>query len=853
MKNFDFKKLVPHIIAIAIFAVVAMVYCKPALQGKVLNQHDTQGWKGMAQQSFEVKEKTGKFPLWTNSMFGGMPAFQIAMENSSKITYGIEYLRQAISLWLPEPAVYFFLASLCFYILCLVLGANPWVAVFGGLSYAYSTYNPIIVSVGHNTKMMSLAYAPMVIAGLMLLFQKKYVLGFLITSLFAAFTIGQSHLQVVYYLMIIALCIAVAALFRAIKEKDILSWAKASVSGLAAGLIGLGVCAAIILPTYDYSKETMRGGASQLTLNASDSMGNKTKGGLDKDYALRWSIGHMETFTFMVPGLYGGSNGGNEHNASSSKMVEKFTEIGVPEENAIGAVNSYSYWGSMSSMSETTSGPVYLGAIICFLFIIGLFYVNSWHKWWVLAASIIGILLAWGSNFMAFNAFLLDYLPFYSKFRAPSMALVIPQFCIPVFAVLTLSKLVTETGFDAVYKKLQRGAIAAIAVVAIIAAFWIAADYTGKADKDIKKQFVENFSRTQPGQQPNPQALQQAEELSKDLMTALRSDRKSKAGGDLLRTLLLFAAAGSILWLMLKKKMSTMAATIALTVISLIELINVDQRYLNHDSYKEADEVTGMFIPTAADQQILQDPDHAHFRVFNQTSNFTNESLTSYHHNSVGGYSPAKLGLYQDLIEHQISKGNMGVLNMLNTKYFIGNTPDGRTVAQQNPGAFGPCWLVKGIKFVNTANEEMLALDSTNVRDTAILNNSFKNSVKQLPVYDSSASIKITERQNDRITYASSATTPQFAVFSEIYYNRGWDAYIDGKKTDYAKVNYLLRGIELPAGRHTVEFRFEPKAYYTGNTITFWSAILIYLALLATIVLSFKKNKEPQQQALQDI
>ena len=847
--NFDFKKIIPHVIAVVIFALVAIIYCKPSLQGKVLNQHDTQGWKGMAQQSFEVREKTGKYPLWTNSMFGGMPAYQIAMEGSSKISTGIEVMRKAISLWLPEPAVFFFLASLCFYILCIVLGANPWVAIFGGLSYAYSTYNPVIVSVGHNTKMMSIAYAPMVIAGLMLLYRKKYLPGFLIIALFGAFTIGQSHLQVVYYLMIIAACIAVAALIKAVKEKDVLSWAKSSALGLVAGLIGLGACAAVILPTYDYSKETMRGGVSQLSLNASDSLGNKTKGGLDKDYALKWSVGQMETFTFMVPGLYGGSNGGNEHSASSSKMVEKFGEIGVPEENAIGATNGYSYWGSMSSLNETTSGPVYLGAIICFLFIIGLFYLNSWHKWWVLAASIIGILLAWGSNFMAFNSFMLDHLPFYSKFRAPSMALVIPQFCIPVLAVLTLSKLVTETSFDEAYKKLKRGTIAATVVLAIIAAFWFAADYTGKSDKDIKQEFVSSFSRTQPGQQPNPQALAQAEEMSKDLMTALRADRKSEAGGDLLRTFLLFAAAGVIIWLLLKKKLSPLVATIVLTVISLFDLINIDKRYLNSDDFKEAEEVTGIFTPTAADQQILQDPDHANFRVFNQTQNFTSESLTSYHHNSIGGYSPAKLGLYQDLIEHQIGKGNMGVLNMLNTKYFIGNTQDGRTIAQQNPGAFGPCWLVKGIKFVNSPNAEMLALDSTNVRDTAILNDTFKAVVKQQPVYDSSASIKITERQNDKITYASNAATPQFAVFSEIYYDRGWDAYIDGKKTNYVKVDYLLRGIELPAGKHTVEFRFEPKSYYTGNTITFWCAILIYLTLIATIILSFKKNKASQQQA----
>jgi hypothetical protein len=842
MKKFNFKKLVPHIIAVAVFALVAIVFCKPSLEGKVLNQHDAQGWKGMAQQSFEVKEKTGKLPLWTNSMFGGMPAYQIASEPVSKIGTGLEVIISTFSLGLPEPMSFFFLASLFFYILCIVLGTNPWVAIFGGLAYAYSTYNPIIISAGHNTKMMSIAYAPMVIAGLMLLFQKKYLVGFLITALFATFIISQSHLQVVYYLLIIAACITISFLINAYKEKELLHGLKASALGLGAGLIGLGACAASIIPTYDYSKETMRGGISQLTLNSDDSSANKTKGGLDKDYALRWSVGKMETFTLLVPGLYGGSNGGNEHSASS-KMVEKFVEIGVPEENALGAANSYSYWGSMSSSSETTSGPVYLGAIICFLFIVGLFYLKTWHKWWIIAAGIIGILLAWGSNFMALNSLLLDYLPFYNKFRAPSMALIIPQFCIPVLATLTLSKMVNETDFASAYKKLIRGVIAATAVLALVGAFWFTADYTGKADKDIKNEFVQNFSRTQPGQQPNPQALQQAEQMSKDLMSALRDDRKNEAGSDLLRTLLFIVIAGFIMWLMLKKKLTPIVATFALTLLSLFDLISVDKRYLGYDNFREAEEVSGAFTPSPADLQILQDPDHANFRVFNQTGSFSQESVTSYHHNSIGGYSPAKLGLYQDLIEHQIAKGNMGVFNMLNTKYFITQDEKGRPVAQQNAGAYGPCWLVKGIKFVNSPNNEMLALDSTNLRDTAVVNESFKTSIKQLPQYDSTASIKISDRQNDKITYAFNAATPQFAVLSEIYYNRGWNAYIDGQKTYYAKVNYALRGIALPAGKHTVEFKFEPNAYYTGNTISFWCTILIYLTIIATLIFWFKKNK----------
>lgn len=833
----DFKKLVPHIIAIAIFALVAMMYCNPSLNGKVLNQHDTQGWKGMAQQSFEVKEKTGSFPLWTNSMFGGMPTYQIAMGGTSNIGAGIEVVRNAFSLWLPEPMSFFFIASLCFYILCIVLGANPWVSIFGGLAYAYSTYNPIIVSVGHNTKMMSLAYAPMIIAGLQLLFKRKYMVGFLITALFAAFTIGQSHLQVVYYLFIIAGCITVAFFINAYKEKNMLHGLKASALALAAGLLGLAVCAGSIMPTYDYAKETMRGGKSQLTLNASDSSTNKTRGGLDKDYALRWSLGKMETFTFLVPGLYGGSNGGNEHTANS-KTVEKFGEVGVPEENALGALNGYSYWGAMSSLSETTSGPVYLGAIVCLLFILGLFYVNSWHKWWIITASVIGIFLAWGNNFMAFNSFMLDYLPFYNKFRAPSMALVIPQICIPILAVLTLSKLVNETDYEAAFKKLRNGAIAAAAVLVLLGAFWAMADYTGKGDADIKKGFVENFSRGQNGQQD----VAQGESLAKEIMTAIRSDRKHEAGMDLLRTFLFMAAAVALIALVVNKKISPLVATVALTILSLVDIIGVDKRYLNYDDFREKEEVTDAFTPTAADIQIKNDPDHANFRVFNQSGNFTNESVTSYHHNSIGGYHPAKLGLYQDLIENQIGKGNMGVLNMLNTKYFIGQAQNGQPIAQINPGAYGPCWLVKGIKFVNSVNNEMLALDSTNLRDTAVVNESFKARIKQLPVADSLASIKISDRQNDKITYAFNASTPQFAVLSEIYYNRGWNAYVDGQKADYVKTNYALRGIALPTGKHTVEFRFEPTAYKTGNAISFWGVVLIYLILAVALFLLFKKK-----------
>lgn len=845
MKGTWFKKLLPHFIAVAVFAIVAIVYCKPVLQGKVLNQHDSQGWKGMAQQSFEVKEKTGHFPLWTNSMFAGMPAYQIAMEGTSNIGAGISFISKAYSLWLPEPISYFFIAGLSFYILCIILGLNPWVGILGGLAYAYSTYNPIIVSVGHNTKMMSIAYAPVVIAGVLLLFNKKYIAGLLITAFFSSVLIGQNHLQIVYYLILIIGALSIGFLIKSFKEKQIGSGIIALALAAIGGFIGLGINASLIMPTYDYAKETMRGGVSQLTLSESDKASNKSKGGLDKDYALRWSAGKMETFTFMVPGLFGGSNGGNEHSVNA-KFVEKLAAVGVPEENAVNMLNAYSYWGNMSSLNETTSGPVYLGVIICFLFIIGLFYLDSWLKWPLVAASLLGIVLAWGNSFMGFNAFMLDYLPFYNKFRAPSMAFVIPQICIPVLAALTLDKILKEANYTEAFKKLKKGIIASIAALAIIAGFWLSADYSGKGDADIKTNFEHSFTQSASGQPVSPQMQQQALSMAKDLMTALREDRKSETGSDLFRSIIFMVLAAGVLWFALKKKINITVAAITLTVLCLIDLMGVDTRYLNSTDFMDKEEVSNLFTPSAADEQIMKDPDHANFRVFNQSGNFTNESVTSYHHNSIGGYHPAKLGLYQDLIEHQITKGNVNVFNMLNTKYIITQGANGQPIAQINANAYGTCWLVKGIKWVKTPNEEMLALDSTNLRDTAVINESYKSSIPAAPQTDSTTSIKLISRENDAIKYESNAATAQFAVFSEIYYNRGWDAFIDGKKTNYAKVNYVLRGIALPAGKHIIEFIFEPRAYYTGNTISFWCALLVYLLLAAGLFFLLKKSKGSQ-------
>ncbi len=843
MKNINFKKILPHLIAVIIFLLVAVIYCKPALQGKVVIQHDTQGWRGMAQQSMKFKDQHGYYPLWTNSMFSGMPAYQIALDSRTKISVG--YLSKILTLGLPIPVSFFFLACICFYFLCVVAGANPWLGIMGGLAYAYSTFDPIIIAVGHNTQMMSIGYAPAVIAGLLLLFQKRYWVGFAVTALFSSFLIGENHVQIVYYTLIIAFILTVAYFIKSYQEKQVSIAVKSMLLGLLAGIIGLACNAVSMMPTYEYAKESMRGGRSELTI-ADTSV--KTKGGLDKDYAFRYSLGFGETFVFMVPGLYGGSNGGNEYSAPT-KFTEKFSEMGVPEEQAIQYENGYSYWGDQ----PLTSGPVYLGAIVCLLFIFGMVYLKSWYKWWLLAASIIGLLLAYGANLKGFNYFLFDYLPFYNKFRAPTMALFIPQLCFPLVGVLATNKLINHRD-DTIdlFKKLKLTAIISGIIIVLLAGFYLTASFSGPSDKNLKDNIQQNVLQQVPqGQQAPPQLLQQAQELSRGVISALQSDRKGLMGSDLLRTVILMALTLLVIGLFVKKKVSSTILFASLIILTGFDLLGVANRYLNSEKFGEDTDFESVFIPTEADQQILKDPDHDNFRVFNQTVDVFNDASTSYHHNSVGGYHPAKLDLYNDIITYQLSKGNMEVFNMLNTKYFITQNPQtGKPMAQLNSGAFGNCWLVSGIKFVETANEEMAALDHTDLKDTAVVENKFKTQIKQAPQRDSTASIKLKENVNDKIIYTFQSSTPQFAVFSEIYYPLGWNVFIDGKEADYVKTDYALRGMYIPAGNHEIEFQFTPKSFTTGRMISIISNLLVMIILIGTIIYYVRKRNKPDAHLL---
>jgi hypothetical protein len=835
MKSTWFKKAVPHLLAIVLFLLISIIYCQPAIQGKVLEQHDIVGWKGMAQQSFEFKEKYGHFPLWTNSLFGGMPAFAIAYDGPPVQTI---LLQPVITLGLPVPISFFFLACICFYFLCLVVRVNPYIGAMAAIAYAWSTFNPIIIAVGHNTQMMAIAYAPAVIGSLLLIYQRKYLTGSALLALFFGLQISTQHVQVVYYTSILMGFLTLGYIVNSIRSKESGKLFPALGFALAAALIGLCTYAVTWMPLQEYAKDTMRGGKSELSVADSS---NTSKGGLNKDYAFFYgSYGLAETFTIISPGIYGGGSAAKSFKAGKSAFADKLSEAGVPEETALQFANGYAYWGSQPGHA----GPVYVGAIICFLLIAALVFVGSWQKWWLLAATVLAVFLSWGKNFSTLNYFIFDYLPLYNKFRAPSMSLVMLQLVFPLLGAMGLQAIVSSKANAAeIWKKFKTVLYITGGVFALLLLFYATADFISPNDPGLKEQLTNMMLNGAQGN-ANPQLQQQATEFGKTVVRSLQNDRKGLFIGDLIRSIVLVALAIGLVVGYLKAKINQQVVLIGLLVLSSFDLLGVAARYLNADNYVDKDVFESSFTPNAADLEILKDT-RKPFRVFDQTDNqgpFSG-SRASYFHNSVGGYSPAKLSIYNDLIEKQLAKGNMNVMNMLNTRYFISANPaNNQAVAQINPAALGAVWLVKGIKFVKNADEEMLALDSTNLKDTAVVQAKYATSA-MAPQYDSAAVIQWVENLNDKIVYKTTAGKNQFAVFSEIYYDKGWNAYLDGKATTYVKVNYVLRGMNIPAGSHTIEFRFEPIAVGKSRLITTVSALIVFVLLALAGFMAWRGRK----------
>ena len=849
MKNISFKQVLPHLVAVATFLLLSVILTKPALEGKAVQQSDVIQWKAMAQQSFEFKEKYGHFPKWTNSMMSGMPTFQIALGPKDPMNIHLGYVHDILTMGFPKPVFYLFIAALCFYLLCIVIGLNPWVSIFGGIAYAYCSYDPVLIAGGHDTKLLSMAYAPAVLAGIQMIFKRKYWLGSALLLVSGILLLWQLHQQIVYYTLLMAVFMTIPFIIKCFKEKAIKHLAMSAALCVVIGAIMLGTIAMIYWPTYEFSKETMRGGRSELTQKDKK---NETKGGLDKDYAFQWSYGKAETMTMLVPNAFGGSS--SEGLGENSKAIEVLQENAATLPQGFAqqvAQSSPLYWGELLS----TQGTVYMGAIVCLLFLFGAFLSKNEHKWWLVAITLFGIILAWGKNFEAVNYFLFDHLPFYKKFRAPSMALVIPQLSMALLASIFLDEFAKNTDKEKLKQLFKKCLYITGGTIAVLAMFYFFASFTNEATNELRKNIND--------------ALQgKGTDFTRSYFSALKTDRQAFYASDMWRTIGFLLAGIALIFLYAKQWIKPWILYAAMIVLCTIDLFGVARRYLKEENFVEPADLEAAYTDTRADIQLKSDT--GYYRIVNLASpsgdgrysltmsTAFNDAIASYKHNNIGGYSPAKLGLYQDLIERQIynniqawgtdpmARDSFQVLNMLNMKYVI--VPDRndarQNMAMQNPFAMGPCWLVKEVKFVKNADEEMNALNAFDPVQVAFVDEKFKAAVPFTPVYDSAAYIKLLWNKNDEIRYEFNAAANQFAVFSEVYYPLGWKAYIDGKETPYCKTNYALRGLAIPAGKHTIDFVFDPGSVRVGEKVARYANIFSVLVVLLCLFMAWKSRKK---------
>ncbi len=824
MKKIDFKKIWPHVVILLFFVIISYVYFAPVLEGKVIRQGDVTHATGAAKELVDYKAKTGLDAQWTNSMFGGMPAYQIKGGTSRNIYY---YVNNFLRFGMPYYSVAIaFIYLLGFYILLLTLKFNPWLSMVGAIAFAFSTYNFIIIGAGHITKTYAIAYMPLVIAGVMMTFNKKYLLGGIFTTFALGMEIAANHIQMTYYLMLIILVMVFVKFIYALLEKQIKKFI------LASGILIITVILAFLpnitnlWTTYEYGKYTIRG-ESELK----QAENNKKSKGLDPTYAYGWSYGKAETFTLLIPNFMGGSS--NENLSMNSAIYKEAKgKVENPKEFI---KNAPTYWGEM----PFTSGPAYAGAIVCFLFILGLFIVKGPEKWWLLGATILSILLSWGSNFQWFSDLFFYYFPFYNKFRTVSSILVIAGLTMPLLAFLALKEFFNK---EVDKTKFLKPVLYSFAIVGGLAFLFFA----------LPNAFF-NFTTSNDSQY-------MAYGYPEWFFTALYQDRASMLRWDAFRSLAFIFLAASLLWLFIKNKIKTGILISGFAVLILFDMWGVAKRYLNSDSFVKKTVSKNEFVKSAADEAILTDKDLS-YRVLNLNNPF-NEVNTSYFHKSIGGYHGAKLRRYQELIDSCISYDtkkiinvfsnkpsdslfdvtfkSCRILNMLNAKYIIYNPSAPPLV---NNHAYGNAWFVDGYKLVDDASAEISSLNNTSLWNIAVIDKKFNNLVSKYNNHkDTLASIQLTDYKPDYLTYQSKTNKEQMAVFSEIYYDKGWNAYIDGKKVPYFRADYVLRAMIIPAGDHKIEFKFEPKSYYQGQKISLYSSIFVVLLLIGIVGFEIRRN-----------
>ena len=817
------KKYLPDVLAVVLFALISLAYFFPAdIEGKVIYQHDSAASKGLGREMAEHKEQTGEVTRWMNSVFSGMPTYQTAPAYGSTKALGVA--EKFYHLFLPEYVWYLFAYMLGFYILLRAFDFRQSLAVLGSIIWAFSSYFLIIIAAGHIWKVMALAYLPPMIAGVVLSYRGKYLLGLIVTAVFAAFEVNANHVQMTYYFLFVILFMVIAYLVEAIRTKRLNHFFKATAVCAAGAVIGICLNLSNLYHTWEYSKESMRGKSELVSKGSS----NQSSSGLDRDYITQWSYGIGETWTLLVPNTKGGATVPLSESETAMKHANpEFTPI---------YQQMFQYWGEQ----PMTSGPVYVGAFVLMLFVLGLFIVKGPVKWALVAATVLSVLLSWGKNFMPFTDFFIDYVPMYSKFRTVASILVIAEFTIPLLAMLALKKVVDDPSLLTRKVKYVYASFALTGGIALLFAL-------------MPGMFFSDFISSQ-----EVKALTTLpQEYVVPVMENLREMRKAVFTADCWRSVLIIVIGTLCLLLFKAKKLKAVHMVGAIIVLCLIDLWQVDKRYLN-DSMFSPKSVREMPIQmTETDKLILEDKtDMGNFRVLNFATSTFNENETSYYHNSIGGYHAAKLRRYQDMIDHYImpemqalmpavvkAGGDMTqvdgdslcpVLNMLNARYFILPLQDGQTVPLLNPYVHGPAWFVDRLTYVDNANAEIDAVGKIDIRHEAVADKRFKEQLKEASVQDSTSVVKLTSYMSNKLTYDVSSTKGGVIVFSEEYYP-GWTATVDGSPAELGRVNYLLRAVNVAPGKHKVELEFHPRSVATTETIAY-VAYAVLLALIAFVV-----------------
>ena len=798
----------PHLLAIIGFVLVSLIYFYPVLQRKQIFQSDIAQYTGMAKEQIDFRTATDTEPYWTNSAFGGMPTYQLGAKYPHDYIGALDDTLR----FLPRPADYLLLYFLGFYGLLLVLKIDPLKAFFGAIAFGFSTYLIIILGVGHNSKAHAIGYMPLVIAGFIMVFQKKYVWGGLLTLFATALEINANHFQMTYYLLIFLLVLVGYFAFQFIKEKDFKGLGIAFGVLAIAGIFAIGANATNLLATTEYTKFSTRG-KSELTFNSNGSKATENSA-LSRDYITEYSYGIAESFNLVAPRLFGGSN--NETLGTDSSMYQFMISQGVPDSQAQDYVKGMpTYWGDQ----PIVAAPAYIGAVVFFLAFLALFIENRKIKYVFFGGAMFALVLSWGKNFPVLTNFFIDYIPLYDKFRAVSSIQVLLELCFPVLAIMGLQSFF-QLDQNQQKKGLLYSTLFGLGVLLIL--FLVKGTFNFSASSD--DYFIKNYGPA--------------------FVDALKSDRKTMYSADLLRSAFFILLVAGSLWLFIKNKLAQQTTIVVIGLVMIFDLFVVDKKYVSEKDFVSKREIEVPFQATPVDTQILQDS--SNYRVFEINGNLSS-ARASFFHKSIGGYHAAKPRRMQQLFDYQIAKNNLEPLNFLNVKYLIQTDKEGKEFPIANPDANGNAWFVSQVKLVSTADEEMKALDQLDSKNVAVINSKEFAINKSAFAKDSSAVITLDSYQPNHLKYTSINANEGLAVFSEMYYKNGWNAYIDGNKVEHLQANYVLRALLIPAGKHTVEFKFEPQVVQTGSTITLVSSIGILLLLIGGIYFERKKRIEMQQ------